>query len=43
MIVVEMMIIFLGGGGGVSPNVVKAYSDVSEEVTASLFRVTRTV
>jgi len=25
------------------PNVVKAYSDVSEEVTASLFRVTRTV
>jgi hypothetical protein len=39
MIAVQMVIIF----GGFSHNVVKAYSDVSEEATASLFRVTKTV
>jgi len=42
MIAVQMMMIFFLGGG-VSPKVVKGYSDVSEEVTACLFRVTRTL
>jgi len=39
MIAIQMMIIL--GWRGFPPNVVKPYSDVSEEVTASLFRVTR--
>lgn len=38
-----MIFFFEGEGGLVSPSVVKAYSDFSEEVTVSLFRVTRTV